>query len=345
MKNIKHTWNAELAAEIQKRIDTRTKPVGALGLLEDVALRVGLIQGSCAPSIKRPVLFVFAADHGLADEGVSAFPKAVTAQMVLNFLNGGAAVNVFSEQNGFEIRIVDAGVDYDFGEIAGLVARKIGRGTKSILRGPAMSGQECRREMEVGGELVDAEFEAGSNLIAFGEMGIGNTSSAALIMSRLLNMPIEDCAGRGTGLDDAGLRAKVGVLRKALEMHTQAVEAEEVLRCFGGFEIAMIVGAALRAAELGMVILVDGFIVSAAMLVAGRLDAAVEDYMIFAHLSDEHAHGKLIAAMQGKPLLRLGMRLGEGSGAAVCLPLIYSAVNFLNKMAGFEDAAVSGKIS
>ena len=345
MKNIKHIWNDELAAEIQKKIDTRTKPPGALGLLEDTALRIGLIQGSSSPSVKRPVLFVFAADHGLADEGVSAFPKEVTAQMVLNFLGGGAAVNVFSAQNGFEIRIVDAGVDYDFGEIAGLIERKIGRGTQSVLLGPAMSGQECRRAMAVGGELVETEFEAGSNLIAFGEMGIGNTSSAALIMSRLMDMPIEDCTGRGTGLDDAGLRAKVDVLRKALEMHPEASDAEEVLRCFGGFEIAMIVGAALRAAELGMVILVDGFIVSAAMLVASRLNAAVEDYMIFAHLSDEHAHGRLIEAMHGKPLLRLGMRLGEGSGAAVCLPLIYSAVNFLNKMAGFEDASVSGKIS
>jgi nicotinate-nucleotide--dimethylbenzimidazole phosphoribosyltransferase len=206
-----------------------------------------------------------------------------------------------------------------------------------------MTSQQCEQAMRSGAELVAEAYENGTNLIAFGEMGIGNTSSAALIMSRLLNLPIAECTGRGTGLDDEKLQIKTDILQKALDRHPDAQNVMEVLQCFGGFEIAMTAGAVLKAAELKMTVLVDGFIITSAVLAASELYPQVKDYLIFAHLSDEYAHGKMIQALGGKPVLCLNMRLGEGSGAAVALPVIHSAVNFLNKMASFEEAAVSGK--
>jgi len=343
--HIETTKNRELTELIQRKIDTRTKPLGALGMLEKIALKVSLIQKTDAPEIKKPSMLVFAGDHGIADEGVSAFPKEVTAQMVFNFLNGGAAVNVFAKQNGFNLRIIDSGVDYDFKNISGLVNKKIAFGTKNFLKSPAMTDVQCELALKTGAELVAEVYGNGSNFIAFGEMGIGNTSSATLIMSKILGLPISECTGRGTGLNDDELSEKTEILQKALRRHPEVASPMEVLQYFGGFEIAMTVGAALKAAELKMTILVDGFIISSAILLASKLYPNLQDYLLFAHLSDEFAHGKMISALNGTPILRLNMRLGEGSGAAVALPIVSSSLNFLTKMASFEDAAVSGKTS
>jgi nicotinate-nucleotide--dimethylbenzimidazole phosphoribosyltransferase len=341
--NISSVKNEKLAAEIQQKIDTRTKPPGSLGMLEEIVMKISMIQQTETPDITNPTLIVFAADHGLADEGVSAFPKEVTPQMVFNFLNGGAAVNVFAEQNGFDLQVVDAGVDFEFENCPALIDKKIAKGTANILQGPAMTPEQCEKALQAGAELVVEAHLKGTNLIAFGEMGIGNTSSAALIMSRILNLPVSECTGRGTGLDDEKLKNKIKILEKALDKHPDAVNAMDVLQCLGGFEIAMTAGAVLKAAELKMTVLVDGFIITSAVLVAAKLYPQLKDYLIFAHLSDEYAHGKMIQSLDGKPLLRLNMRLGEGSGAAVALPIVRSGVNFLNKMASFEEAAVSEK--
>ena len=340
---IKTVSNSEIKEALEHKIATRTKPLGSLGVLENIALQLGLIQNSLELEIKLPAMLIFAADHGLADEGVSAFPKAVTAQMVFNFLNGGAAINAFAKQNGWKLKIIDAGVDNDFGDIPNLVNKKVGYGTKNILKEPAMSIEECEQALKIGGELAEEEFKAGSNTIAFGEMGIGNTSSASLIMSCIQGLSIEKCTGRGTGLDDERLKNKIEILSKALEKHPEVTEPFEVLKTFGGFEIAMTAGAALRAAELGMLIVVDGFIITSAILLASKINENLLDYCVFAHVSDEYAHASMLKYLGVRSLLNLNMRLGEGSGAAVSLPIIQSAVSFLNEMASFEDAAVSGE--
>lgn len=338
-----HKITENLKNELKKKIDLKTKPIGSLGKLEEIALKTGLVQNTLSPKISKPVLMVFVADHGIADSNVSAYPKEVTRQMVLNFLNGGAAVNVFAQQNNFELRIIDAGVDFDFKGISGLTDRKIAYGTKNMLIEPAMSADECFKAVESGKTLVLNEFNNGSNTVAFGEMGIGNTSSASLLMSRLLDLPIEQCTGRGAGIDDNGFKRKLDLLKEVINKYGSSKDPIEVLRTFGGFEIAMVTGAALKAAELGMLIIVDGFIISSAILVAASIDSNVLEYCLFSHLSDEKAHKQMLDKMHVEPILQLGMRLGEGSGAAVCLPIIQSAVNFLNKMASFEDAGVSNK--
>jgi nicotinate-nucleotide--dimethylbenzimidazole phosphoribosyltransferase len=339
--NIKSTSSASMKEKLSQKINTRTKPLGSLGVLEKLALQIGLIQNTLNPTINKHTMLIFAGDHGLADEGVSAFPKEVTAQMVFNFLNGGAAINVFAKQNGWDLKIIDAGVDYDFENIPNLINKKIGNGTKSILRESAMTSEECQKAIDAGAELAKAEFDAGSNTIAFGEMGIANTSSASLIMSRILDLPIENCTGRGTGLNDEKLNYKIDILTKALNKHPEINAPLDILRTFGGFEIAMTVGAALKAAELGMLIIVDGFIISSAILLASEINKTILDYCVFAHLSDEFAHASMLEYLGAQPLLNLNMRLGEGSGAAVALPIIQSAVNFLTQMASFEDAAVT----
>ncbi len=332
----------ELKEKLRKKIDLKTKPVGSLGKLEDVALKIGLIQNTLTPELKRPVHIVFAGGHGLADEGVSPYPKEVTAQMVLNFLNGGAAINVFCRQHNIGLKVVDAGVDYDFPENINLIHAKIGWGTKNILQEPAMTKEQCLTAMEKGREIVDAEFGSGSNVISFGEMGIGNTSSASLLLHKYTGLPVEECTGRGTGHNDDGLKKKIEILKKASEKH-KVTEAIDILATYGGFEIAMMAGAYLQAWKNGMIIIVDGFIATSALLAASRIDSSVVDNCIFAHLSEEKAHKYMVGFLGGEPLVNLNMRLGEGTGAAVVYPLVKSAVLFLNEMASFEDAGVSNK--
>ena len=336
-----------LEAALRNKIDRKTKPLGALGQLEGLALQLGLIQQTLAPTLANPQMLVFAGDHGAAKAGVSAYPQDVTWQMVENFLAGGAAINVFARANGLALSVVDAGVAHDFVyEREGLIDLKIAPGTANYLEEPAMSAAQCAQAIEQGAGVVLGLAAAGCNVVGFGEMGIGNTAAASLITHCLTGTPLADCVGRGTGLDDAGLARKQALLEQALTRYRAAGGGDEpfrVLAEFGGFEIATMVGAMLAAAEAKMVLLIDGFIVGAAALVASRLAPALRDYCVFCHRSAEPGHAAQLAALQAQPLIDLGLRLGEGTGAALAYPLVQAATAFLNEMASFESAGVSDK--
>ena len=335
-----------LESALQKKIDHKTKPLGALGRLETLALQIGLIQNSLSPQLNKPTMLVFAGDHGIAVSGVSPYPQAVTAQMVLNFLNGGAAINVFAKQNNMQLRVIDAGVNHQFEPNPNLIDAKIGMGTANFLHEAAMSQTQCEQALTMGAALAKQEIDAGCNVLGFGEMGIANTSSASCLMSVLCELPITQCAGRGTGLDDAGLAKKIEILDQAIKHHAlNAQEPMQVLATFGGFEIAMIAGAMLGAAQQQTVLLIDGFIATSALLVAAKLQPNILQYCVFAHCSGEAGHKQLLEYLGAKPLLDLGLRLGEGTGAAMVYPLVQAAVNFLNEMASFESAGVSEKIT
>ncbi len=322
------------------KIDQKTKPLGALGHLETLALQIGLIQNSLAPRLNKPCLIVFAGDHGVVEAGVSAYPQAVTAQMVANFLAGGAAVSVFARQHGMALLVVDAGVNADLDSHPSLIGAKIAKGTRNFLTEPAMTDQQCLEALQTGAEIVSRQHRLGCNCIGFGEMGIGNTSSAAVLMHLLTGVPLEQCVGRGTGLNDEQLRNKVSVLQQALDRHPDIAEPLTVLATFGGFEIAMMTGAYLKAAELGMLIPVDGFIASSALLVASRMHPQVLDYCVFSHVSREQGHQALLKHFNARALINLDLRLGEGSGIALAFPLLQSAVLMLNEMASFDEAGV-----
>ncbi|SUA89723.1 nicotinate-nucleotide--dimethylbenzimidazole phosphoribosyltransferase [Pandoraea pulmonicola] len=331
---------------LQHAIDIKTKPPGSLGVLERVARQVGRIQRSVMPELARPAMLVFAGDHGVVAAGVSPYPQAVTAQMVLNFLRGGAAINVFCRTHGIELEVVNAGVAADFPAHASLVDIPVARGTQNFLEAPAMTHEQVETALSAGAARVVLHASRGTRMIGFGEMGIGNTSSAACLMQRLTGLPLAACVGRGTGLDAAGLTRKTQVLERALAAHPatgERVDALQTLATFGGFEIAMMTGAYLAAAKLGLVIVVDGFISTSALLVASRLAPAVLDYCVFAHASDETGHRAMLDALNAKPLLQLGLRLGEGTGAALAMPLIQAAAAFLREMATFEGAGVSDR--
>ncbi len=338
-----------LQKKLQHRIDNKTKPPGALGQLEEIALRIGLLQGTTHPILKRPHIVVFAGDHGIAETGlVNPYPQAVTAQMVLNFIRGGAAINVFCRQNELGLIVVDAGVNYDFGaDQPGdqLVSKKIGFGTHNYLEGSAMTDTETMAAIKAGAEVVGDLAAQGCNCIGFGEMGIGNTSSASLIMSYITGIPIAGCIGRGTGVNDEQLERKKATLQQAYRLHQPTIAANPdtptILQCVGGFEIAMLTGAYLEAARNNMVILVDGFISTAALLLARLSNPSVLDNCIFSHCSGESGHVKMLEWLGARPLLQLGMRLGEGTGAALAFPFIRAAVNFMEEMASFESAGVS----
>jgi len=335
-----------MAAALQQKIDRKTKPLGALGQLESVARKIGLIQQRLDPEFGQPHLLVFAGDHGAAKAGVSAYPQDVTWQMVENFLAGGAAINVFARQNDLHLAIIDAGVAHDFGKRPGLINAKIAAGTANYLEQAAMSVEQCAAAIARGAEIARNLSANGCNVVGFGEMGIGNTASASLITHCLTGTPLADCIGRGTGLDDAGLARKQALLEQALKRYRQAGGGDAplaVLAEFGGFEIAMMVGAMLGGAEAGMTLLIDGFIVSAAALVAARLHPALSEYAVFCHRSAEPGHQAVLQALQAEPLLDLGLRLGEGTGAALAFPLVEAALAFLKDMASFESAGVSDK--
>ena len=331
-----------LKATLLEKINQKTKPLGALGLLEDLALKIGLIQESLSPQLKLPTMLVFAGDHGITNSGVSAYPQAVTAQMVHNFINGGAAINVFTRQHTMTLYVVDSGVNAKFATASHFIDAKIARGTKSFLHEPAMTQTQCVEAITKGAAIAESIINQGCNVLGFGEMGIGNTASASCLMALLCDLPIDLCVGRGAGLDDAGLSKKINTLQQALNAH--AINRNDplaILATYGGFEIAMMAGAMLKAAEKKCVLLIDGFICTAALLVAHRLHPHVLDYCVFSHSSDESGHKKMLEFLNAKPLLQLGLRLGEGSGAALAYPLLVSAVNFLNEMASFAEAHVS----
>ncbi len=332
--------------EIQSIIDLKTKPIGALGELENTAKKIAKIQQTLTPSLRQPTIAVFAADHGIAKEGlVNPFPQEVTYQMVMNFLSGGAAISVFARQNDIALKIIDAGINHDFGKIEGLINAKIGMGTANYQTEKAMTNEQCEEAISKGSQVIENIYRNGCNVVGFGEMGIGNTSSASLLMSVICQIPIEACVGKGTGTNEAQLKLKVDILQQVRAQHSDINHQDplEILSTFGGFEIAQICGGILKAAELGMVILIDGFISTAALLVAQLINRNVQDYCLFTHHSNEQGHTKMLEFIGGKPLINLGMRLGEGTGCAVAYPIIRSACSFFNEMASFEGASVSQK--
>lgn len=335
------TPKKELVEQLQHKIDFKTKPIGSLGMLEQLAVKIGCIQNTLSPELKKPTIMVFAGDHGIALDGVSPYPQEVTWQMVANFMAGGAAINVFGRQNGIDIKIVDAGVNYDFDKEWNVIDAKIAHGTKSYLNNPAMSQEQFTKALNKGAKLVQEIHENGTNIIGFGEMGIANTSSAAILLHLLAKIDLKECVGRGTGWDDEGLKRKYEILKSAVENYNGNQSVENIFAHFGGFEIVMIAGAMLKAAELKMIIMVDGFIISSALLAASKMNPKVLEYCIFTHKSNENGHKYMLEHLQANAILDLGMRLGEGTGAAVAYPIIESAVNFLNQMASFEDAGVS----
>lgn len=334
------TRHPALQAALHAAIDHKTKPPGSLGGLEPLACQIGLILQTERPRLIAPAILVFAGDHGIVAEGVSAYPQSVTWQMVENFLAGGAAINVFARQHQCALQIIDAGVNHEFGVRPGLLDRKIGPGTRNFAHVPAMDAAQCDAALQAGAAAVDA---LDGNVVGFGEMGIGNTTSAAALMHKLTAIAVADCVGAGTGLTADGVLHKQTVIERAVALHAGIDTPLAILATFGGFEMAMMVGAMLRAAERRMVLLIDGFIVTSALLVAARLSPAILDYCVFSHCSDEHGHRQMLACLNATPLLHLGLRLGEGSGCALALPLLHSATRFLCDMATFDSAAVSDR--
>ncbi|RYF42009.1 MAG: nicotinate-nucleotide--dimethylbenzimidazole phosphoribosyltransferase [Comamonadaceae bacterium] len=335
-----------LAQRLQQKLDAKTKPLGSLGRLEQLALQIGLILGSETPGLLQPQLLVCAGDHGLAARGVSAYPSDVTWQMVENFLAGGAAVSVLARQHGLALTVVDCGVRHDFAARPGLLLRKIAHGTADSSQGPAMTAAQCAQAIANGRAIVEG---LPGNVLLLGEMGIGNTSAASLLLARLGRQDIAECVGAGTGLDAAGIARKQALLAEVLALHAEATTPLQALAAFGGFEIATLVGAVLQAAEERRVIVVDGFITTAAVLVAHALEPHVVQRCVFSHRSGECGHGLMLrllgpdAGTPARALLDLGLRLGEGSGAALAWPLLQSACAVLGEMASFESAGVSGK--
>ena len=332
------TDQTTFAADLQRKIDMKTKPLGALGRIEEVAAQIATIQRSLTPKMNSCQLTIFAGDHGIAETGVSAFPQEVTRQMVLNFLGQGAAANVFAKSVGASLRVVDAGVAGEPFNEPDLINARVGAGTANFLTEPAMTEAQLNDAMSKGETLgADGNWDA----VAFGEMGIANTSSASMIAHKITGVGLDVLTGRGTGLDDAGLSAKEQTLREAAD-RTGALNARETLREYGGFEIAMMTGAIIGAAKAGRVIIVDGFIATSAALVAAELEPTTRTAMIFAHKSEEQGHIAMLAALNAAPLLDLNLRLGEGTGALLVWPLLQAATAMLNNMASFEDAGVSG---
>lgn len=328
---------------LQAKIDDLTKPRGSLGRLEELAMQVGLIQQTLSPALRHPQNIIFAADHGIVEEGVTIAPKEVTRQQVCHFTHpqGTGGVNFLCRQHGFTLKVVDAGVDADLPRDRGIIERKIARGTQNFLHGPAMSPEQFDRCLETGAEIVRMCAAEGSNILSFGEMGIGNTSASSIWMSRFTGMPIEDCVGAGSGLNPEGIRHKKEVLAKAVEGYSGDGSPEDWMRWFGGFEMVMAVGAMLQAASMKMIILVDGFIMGACILGAAQLHPEVKAYAVFGHCGDEAGHRRMLEALGARPLLQLGLRLGEGTGAICAFPILDSAVRMINEMDRFSDADIT----
>lgn len=331
----------ELKVALEDRINNLTKPKGSLGRLEELSLQIGLIQNTLSPKLLMPQNVIFCADHGIADEGVSFSPKEVTWQQTIHFTHGGGGVNFLTHQHGFKLKIVDSGVDYDLPYERGIIDMKVRRGTANFLHEPAMSESEMGLCIERGAEIVKMCEAEGSNILSFGEMGIGNTSPSSVWMHYFTGIPLEKCVGAGSGLDNEGIRHKLSILKQSIDNYKGDNSATDIIRYFGGLEMVMAIGAMLQAAEDHVIILVDGFIMTACMLAAMQLYPAVADYAIFGHCGDESGHKLLLDAMGAKPLLSLGLRLGEGTGAICAYPIVVSAVNMINEMESFKTASVT----
>ena len=336
--------NKSLQTSIQEKIDNLNKPKGSLGRLEELALQICLIQHTLEPSLAHPCHLLLGGDHGIEHEGVSVSPREVTWQQMINFTLGGGGVNMFCRQHGFKLRIVDVGVDYDLSAVPGIIDRKIARGTKNFLYEPAMTEEEFDRAIMVGVELVDDCIQEGCRVLCIGEMGIANTSPSSIWMHFFGNIPLAECIGAGAGLDNEGIRHKYEVLSCAVERYKASSlggRLEGAVRYFGGFEMVAAIGAMLRAAEQHLIILVDGFIMTACAVAAIKLYPAAQDYMIFTHCGDESGHKKMLDIVGAKPLLQLGLRLGEGTGALCAFPIIDSAVRMMNEMNNFQNAKIT----
>ncbi len=329
---------------VRERLDRLTKPRGSLGRLEALAARLGEITGKDRPRLAHKVVLVAAGDHGVVDEGVAAYPREVTRQMVENFIAGGAAINCFARLAGARVVVADFGVDADFRGRPEVRNAKIRRGTSNLARGPAMSRDECRAALDAGARLVDGERESGLDLLALGEMGIGNTTPASALTAAFTGRAAEEVVGRGAGLDDEGVARKRAVVERALALHRpDPLDPVGALAALGGFEIAGLAGAALRAAQARVPVLVDGFISTAAALAACRIAPGLEKFLVAAHRSSERGHRAALEALGLDPLLQLDMRLGEGTGAALAMPLLEAVVRVLWEMATFDDGRVSDR--
>ncbi len=337
-----------LQAAIQEKIDNLNKPKGSLGRLEELAMQVCLIQQTLEPSLAHPCHLLLGGDHGIEREGVSVSPREVTWQQMINFTRGGGGVNMFCRQHGFKLRIVDVGVDYDLSNVEAIIDRKIARGTKNFLYEPAMTEAEFDQAIQVGADLVDDCISEGCRVLSIGEMGIANTSPSSIWMHLFGNIPLEECIGAGAGLNTPGIRHKYEVLKKAVDgfnklngLNEQPINPIIPIRYFGGFEMVAAIGAMLRAAEQHLIILVDGFIMTACAIAAIRLYPAAQDYMIFTHCGDESGHKRMLEIVNAKPLLHLGLRLGEGTGALCAFPIVDSAVRMINEMNNFQSAKIT----
>ncbi len=334
-----------LRQQIQEKIDNLNKPKGALGRLETLAMQISLVQQTLSPSLSHPCHLLLGGDHGIEREGVSVSPREVTWQQMINFTRGGGGVNMFCRQHGFDLTIVDVGVDYDLTPYPAILNRKIARGTQNFLYGPAMTMEEYDQAIQTGIELVDACYQKGCQVLCIGEMGIGNTSPSSIWLHLFAGIPLEACIGAGSGLNDEGIRHKYDVLSKAIARYESILSPLTThlspLVYFGGFEMITAMGAMLRAAELHIIILIDGFIMTACSMAACQLYPQAKDYMIFTHCGDESGHKKMLDFMQAEPLLRLGLRLGEGTGALCAFPIVDSAVRMMNEMNNFDNANIT----
>lgn len=336
--------DTNLESKIVHHLDDLTKPPGSLGKLEQIALRYCLMTGCDKPLLGPKKIFTFGADHGVADEGVSAFPKVVTQQMMMNMLSGGAAINVLARHVGAELAVVDMGVDWPAMERPGLINRSVRTGTANMAVGPALSMEETEKALLVGVELAEAAADDGYTLLGTGEMGIANTTPSAALFAALLPCPVEEVTGRGTGVDDQGLQHKIDIIKQALTVNKERMNTPlETLAAVGGLEIAGICGLILGAASRRLPVVVDGFISSASALVACKMNEAVRDYHFFSHLSQEAGHQTFFNLFDVQPILDLGFRLGEGTGAAMAMPVIEAAIKIYNEMATFSSAGISGK--
>ena len=333
-----------LSAVAQAHLDDLTKPQGSLGRLEEIALKYVLATGSLTPVLTKKKICCFAGDHGVAIEGVSAFPAEVTPQMVYNMLNGGAAINVLTRHAGVDLDVVDLGVNHDFPDLPGLVKRKVKPGSANIAIGPAMSEEDALQAVLSGAELAVEAYKAGFHILGTGEMGIANTTPATALYSVLLDVPVESITGRGTGIDDERLKHKIGIIKQAIEVNASRSDTPfGALAALGGYEIAAITGFVLGAASCRVPVVVDGFISSSGAVVALKLCPAVEDYLFFSHLSNEQGHRVVMQKLGARPILDLDLRLGEGTGAALSMQLIEGALKIYNEMATFSGARVSEK--
>ena len=336
--------DTDLLPAIREKIDNLNKPKGSLGQLETLAEQICLVQQTLSPTLQHPCHLLMGGDHGIEREGVSVSPREVTWQQMINFTHGGGGVNLFCRQHGFDLHLIDMGVDYDLSATPGIIDCKVARGTRNFLYEAAMSEEQYEQALTTGALLADQCAEKGCNVLCIGEMGIANTSPSSIWMSLWGGIPLDECIGAGAGLNHPGVEHKKAVLGAALthfkEQYPHA-DAATVIRYFGGFEMVGAIGAMLRAAERHMLVLVDGFIMTACMLAASHLHPEVLHYAIFGHCGDESGHGRMLALMNAQPLLRLGLRLGEGTGALCAYPIVESAVRMINEMNNFDNAKIT----